>query len=163
MALSKTTTFTCSSDSIADMMVLNSRTNCGPIRLSGGLSNMIRQYAGDVRLILICAALVTVLITTSSSRGPITRWHYTGRHEADLLDVGIALREDPRAGGECPPQVTAPALRAAQTCAAARRPPAVLAMPPPNPDQLRTTLMYLENRSPAMLAPPEALHRKRDE
>src|SRR3954464_6916260 len=110
MALSKTTTFTCSSDSIADMMDLNSRTNCGPIRLSGGLSNMIRQYAGDVRLILICAALVTVLITTSSSRGPITRWHYTGRHEADLLDVGIALGESAR-GRRVSPQVTAPALR----------------------------------------------------
>src|SRR3954466_14958839 len=101
MALSKTTTLTCSSASMADMMVLNSRTNCGPMTLSGGLSNVIRQHAGGVRLILICAALVTVLITTSSSRGPITRWHYTGRHEADLLDVGIALREDPRAGGEC--------------------------------------------------------------
>src|SRR3954463_7801757 len=83
---------------MADMMVLNSRTNCGPIRLSGGLSNVIRQYAGDVRLILICAALVTVLITTSSSRGPITRWHYTRRHESHLLDVGIAPGEDPRAG-----------------------------------------------------------------
>src|SRR3954469_4966058 len=90
MALSKTTTLTCSSASMADMIVLKSRTNCGPIRLSGGLSNVIRQYAGDVRLILICAALVTVLITTSSSRGPITRRHYTRRHEANLLDVGIA-------------------------------------------------------------------------
>src|SRR4051794_35064877 len=84
---------------MADMMVLNSRTNCGPIRLSGGLSNVIRQYAGDVRLILICAALVTVLITTSSSRGTITRWNYTGRHEANLLDVGIALARI-RAGAE---------------------------------------------------------------
>src|SRR3954463_12845760 len=101
IALSKTTTFTCSSDSIADMMVLNARTNCRPLRLSRGLANTIRQYAGDVRLILICAALVTVLITTSSSRGPITRWHYTGRHEANLLDVGIAPGEDPRGGGAC--------------------------------------------------------------
>src|SRR3954470_1250867 len=99
MPLSKTTTLTCSSASMADMMVLNSRTNCGPIRLSGGLSNVIRQYAGDVRLILICAALVTVLITTSSSRGTITRWNYTGRHEANLLDVGIALARI-RAGAE---------------------------------------------------------------
>src|SRR3954470_19668273 len=30
------------------------------------------------------------------SRGPITRWHYTGRYEANLLDVGITLGEDPR-------------------------------------------------------------------
>src|SRR3954452_19202843 len=131
MALSKTTTLTCSSASMADMMVLNSRTNCGPIRLSGGLSNVIRQYAGDVRLILICAALVTVLITTSSSRGPITRWHYTGRHEANLLDVGIALGERSARGRRVSPQGPAPALPAANTCAAARRPAAVLAMPPP--------------------------------
>src|SRR3954466_2514030 len=32
-----------------------------------------------------------------------------------------------------------------------------------NPEQLRATLMDLENRSPGMLAPPAALDRKRDE
>src|SRR3954468_8816703 len=163
MALSKTTTLTCSSASMADMMVLNSRTNCGPIRLRGGFSNVIRQYARDVRLILICAALVTVLITTSSSRGPITRWNYTGRHEANLLDVGIALGEDPRGGRECHRKHPRPLYgrpKHAQPRDDQRR---SLRCHRLNPDQLRATLMYLENRSPAILAPPEALHRKRDE
>src|SRR3954463_2900203 len=103
---------------MADMMVLNSRTNCGPIRLSGGLSNVIRQYAGDVRLILICAALVTVLITTSSRRGP----HYTLALHRTARGKSIgrwyrAWRGSAR-GRSVSPQGSAPALRAAQTCAA---------------------------------------------
>jgi len=52
--------------------------------LSGGLSNVIRQHAGDVRLSLICAALVTVLTKTSSGRThqPRTPLHRTRRHES---------------------------------------------------------------------------------
>jgi hypothetical protein len=61
-ALSKTTTLTCSSSSMAVTMSLNSWTNCGPITLSGGLSNVIRQQAEDDRLIRICAVLVVAFI-----------------------------------------------------------------------------------------------------
>jgi len=44
-----------SSLSIAAMISLNCRTNSGPIRLSGGLFIMIRQYAGETRFTLTCA------------------------------------------------------------------------------------------------------------
>ena len=42
-ALSKTTTLTCSSCSMAVMIFPNSMTNSGPIRFSGGLSKVTRQ------------------------------------------------------------------------------------------------------------------------
>ncbi len=42
-ALSKTTTRTSSSASIASTILVNSCTNCGPITFSGGLSKVTRQ------------------------------------------------------------------------------------------------------------------------
>src|SRR5580704_9122813 len=53
-ALSKTTTLSSWSVSSAVMISRNSRTNSGPIKLSGGLSNVTRQYLGDDRVSLIC-------------------------------------------------------------------------------------------------------------
>src|SRR5467141_5330041 len=67
-ALSNTTTLSCSSLSIAVMISLNSRTNCGPMRLSGGLSNITRQQVGDCRFNRTCADFVIVFTRFSDLR-----------------------------------------------------------------------------------------------
>src|SRR3954470_22689236 len=148
MPLSKTTTLTCSSASMADMMVLNSRTNCGPIRLSGGLSNVIRQYAGDVRLILICAALVTVLITTSAV-GDQLHTGITQDGTRQIYWTLVSRLARIRAGAE---SVTA-RIRARFTGGPNMRSRGddqrrSLRCHRLKPDQLRATLICLENRSP---------------
>src|ERR1700729_3066754 len=66
-ALSKTTTLTSWSVSSAVMISRNSRTNSGPIKLSGGLSNVTRQYLGDDRVSLIWPILLSPAPTASYS------------------------------------------------------------------------------------------------
>src|SRR4051812_44207430 len=92
-ALSNTTTLTCSSASMAAMMSRNSRTNCGPITLSGGLSNVMRQYAADDRVRLICAVLVVVIMEASCCDGctHAASTMRTGRATALAL-VGVVSR-----------------------------------------------------------------------
>jgi hypothetical protein len=48
--------------SIIDMISRNSSTNCGPIKLRGGLSNVTRQACSDVRFRRICAVVVAAFM-----------------------------------------------------------------------------------------------------
>src|ERR1700686_1634797 len=66
-ALSKTTTLSSSSVSSAVMISRNSRTNSGPIKFSGGLSNVTRQYLGEDRVSLICAIFAVASTTAYRS------------------------------------------------------------------------------------------------
>src|ERR1700730_14222402 len=88
-ALSKTTTLSSSSVSSAAIISRNSRTNSGPIKLSGGLSNVIRQYLGEGRVSLICA-IFAVSSARASYRNTIEIPYCDAGAGTQLLHDGIA-------------------------------------------------------------------------
>src|SRR3984957_9678089 len=86
-ALSKTTILSSWSASSAAMISRNSRTNSGPIKLSGGLSNVTRQYLAEDRVSLICA------ISLPPPQGPLGNATKPQDCDGGILHDGVAASD----------------------------------------------------------------------